>query len=79
MTTLPYVLRRVHPDGMTEPVSEHPDFGSGWSAGTSAVHADNGGAFSLYAPSGERVARFAHARLMPRLSSVNLDALATLS
>ena len=75
MTTLPYVLRRVHSDGSTEPVSEHPDFADGWSAGTAAVHADKGAAFSLYAPSGERVARFAHARITPRLSAANLDAL----
>jgi hypothetical protein len=30
----PYVLYRVHPDGIEEPVSEHYDFRSGWQAGT---------------------------------------------
>ena len=74
-TTLPHVLRRVYADGTSEHVSSHPDFSEGWSAGTAAVHADKGAAFSLYAPSGERVVRFAHARITPRLSVSNLDAL----
>jgi hypothetical protein len=60
-----YVLRRVRPDGGEETVSEHPDFGSGWSAGTAAVHADRENAYALYEGS-QRVARFAQARLIPR-------------
>lgn len=70
-----FTLVRVHGDGTEEPMSSHPEFGDGWSAGTAAVHSDKGAAFSLYAPTGERVARFAHARVMPRLSAANLDAL----
>jgi hypothetical protein len=60
----PYVLYRVYPDGTEEPVSEHPDFGSGWQAGTHVVTvADKVGAYSLY-ERGCRVARFGHSRLM---------------
>jgi len=63
-----YVLRCVRPDGGETAVSEHPDFGSGWCAGTAAVHADSENAYALYVGS-HRVARFAHARLMPRSSA----------
>lgn len=77
MNTLRYALLRVHPDGTSEPVSEHPDFGEGWRAGQSAVHSDRDHAYRLVA-SGQTVARFVHARAIPRVSSVNLDALATL-
>jgi len=73
-TTLPHALMRVYADGTTEPVSEHPDFTSGWEARTHATHAEPEYAFSLYAD-GQRVARFAHARLSPRLSVTGLDAL----
>ena len=60
----PYVLYRVRPNGTEELVSEHPDFKSGWQAGTHVVTVeDTENAYSLY--SGERrVARFGHARLM---------------
>ena len=62
-----YVLYRVHHDGTEEPVSEHPDFESGWKAGTHAVTVeDQENAYSLY-ERGRRVARFGHARLIPRL------------
>ena len=74
MTTLPYVLRRVHPDGTTEPVSEHADFTNGWEAGTAAVHADRDQAYRLTAD-GQTVAKFGYARLSPRLSAASLDAL----
>jgi len=81
MTSLPetrYALHRVNADGTTEPVREHPTFTEGWEAGTSAVHHDREHAYALYRDR-TRVARFAHARLSPRVSSVNLDALAVLS
>ena len=46
-TSVPYLLCRVHLDGHEEPVSEHPDFGSGWSAGTHTVTViDKQGAYS---------------------------------
>jgi hypothetical protein len=46
--------------------SEHADFASGWQAGTHVVTSDDkGGAYSLYSPSGIRVAKFGHARLTP--------------
>ncbi len=77
MTTLPYVLRRVHPDGTTEPVSEHPDFAEGWEAGTSAVHADRDHAYALYRGR-TRVAKFGHARVKPRLSAAILDRLVSI-
>ncbi len=73
-TTLAHALYRVHPDGTTEPVSEHPDFGEGWEAGTAAVHADRDHAYALYRGR-TRVARFGHARSTPRVSVSNLDAL----
>ncbi len=75
MNTLPFALRRVHPDGATEPVSTHRDFAEGWSAGTSAVHADRDHAYALYRGR-TRVARFGHAQSKPRVSASNLDALA---
>ena len=74
-TTLPHELRRVHADGSTEPVSTHPDFGEGWSAGTSAVHADRDHAYALYRGR-TRVARFAHARASTRQPASNVEALA---
>ena len=64
-----HVLVRVHADGTEEQVSKHPDFGSGWQAGTHAVHENRQGAYSLYAPGGRRVARFCHHRIAPRASS----------
>ena len=48
MGTLPYALRRVHPGGTGETVSEHPTFGEGWSAGQRAVHGDRENAYALY-------------------------------
>lgn len=74
MTTVTHALYRVHPDATEEPVSEHPDFAEGWEAGTAAVHADRDHAYALYRGR-TRVARFGHARSMPRVSDVNLDAL----
>jgi len=73
--TVTHALYRVHPDATEEPVSTHPDFGEGWSAGTSAVHADRDHAYALYRGR-TRVARFGHARSKPRVSVSNLDALA---
>lgn len=59
-----YSLHRVYPDGTEEPVSEHPDFASGWQAGTHVVTVeDTENAYSLYAVE-RRVARFGHSRLM---------------
>lgn len=77
MTTLRYALMRVHPDGTTEPVSTFPDFAEGWSAGQSAVHADQDHAYRLTA-NGQTVARFAHARARSRQPVTNLDALASI-
>jgi hypothetical protein len=85
MTTLPrdaarvqtFTLVRVSPDASEEPVSEHPDFSEGWSAGTAAVHADRDHAYRLVA-NGHTVAKFTHARAVPRVSAANLDALVTL-
>ena len=76
-TTLAHALHRVHPDGTTEPVSEHPDFGEGWAAGTSAVHQDRDHAYRLVA-NGRTVAKFTHAQAVPRVSAANLDTLAVL-
>ena len=70
----PYTLKRVLQDGTQEQISEHPDFGEGWSAGQHAVHADREAAFALYR--GERrIARFCFHRLTPRPATANLDAL----
>lgn len=80
MTSLPetrHALHRIRGDGTTEPVSEHPDFGEGWSAGTSAVHADRDHAYALYRGR-TRVARFGHARSKPRVSVSTLDALVSI-
>jgi hypothetical protein len=74
VTTVTHALYRVHPDTTEEPVSEHPDFGEGWAAGTSAVHADRDHAYALYRGR-TRVARFAHARARSRKPGSNLDAL----
>ncbi len=73
-TTVTHALYRVHPDASEEPVSEHPDFTSGWEAGTAAVHADRDHAYALYRGR-TRVAKFGHARITLRLSAANLDAL----
>ncbi len=75
MTTVHHALYRVHPDGATEPVSTHPDFGEGWSAGQSAVHADRDHAYALYRGR-TCVARFAHARASTRQPASNVEALA---
>ena len=75
VTTVTHALYRVHPDGSTAPVSTHPDFGEGWSAGQSAVHQDRDHAYRLVA-SGRTVARFAHARARSRQPVSKLDALA---
>ncbi len=57
MNTLPFALRRVHPDGNEEPAGAYPDFAEGWVAGQRAVYADQSAAFALYR--GERrIARF---------------------
>jgi hypothetical protein len=63
MTTLPYALRRVYADGGEEPVSDHPTFGDGWSAGQHAVHEDRENAYALYRGQ-RRPARFSSGRLM---------------
>jgi hypothetical protein len=67
----------VNPDESMELVSEHPDFGDGWSAGQRAVHADRDNAYALYAGS-RRVARFGYSRVTSRLSEENLDTLVIL-
>ncbi len=57
-----FVLVRVNADGSEEPVSEHPTFSEGWSAGQEAVQAGREGAYSLYR--GDRqVARFCPSRI----------------
>lgn len=66
----PFTLVRVDQEGTEEPVSTHPTFEGGWQAGTSAVHEDRQGAYSLYAPGGRRVAKFGHQRLTPRASAM---------
>lgn len=73
-TTVTHALYRVQSDATEEPVSTHPDFGSGWEAGQSAVHHDRDHAYRLMA-SGQTVARFAHARARSRQPESNLDAL----
>jgi len=70
-----FTLLRVHPNGTQEYVSDHPDLKTGWQAGTARTHTEQDVAFSLFDPSGQRVARFGHARLTPRFQNVNLDAL----
>ncbi|MEJ7871876.1 MAG: hypothetical protein WKF67_06425 [Rubrobacteraceae bacterium] len=69
-----HVLVRVHADGREEPVSEHPDFGSGWQAGTHAVHTDRENAYSLYR-GGRRVARFCFNRIAVRHQSFDWSVL----
>lgn len=65
MITLPYALRRVHPEDDGETVSEHPTFGEGRSAGQRAVHGDRDHAYALYR--GERrLAGFGSGCLLPR-------------
>jgi hypothetical protein len=69
---LPYVLRRVHPDGSEEAISEHPTFEEGWRAGTHTVTVlDKQRAYSLYA-NGRCVAKFGHSRLMPSPDTTNV-------
>jgi hypothetical protein len=65
MGTLPYALRRVHPDGTQETVSEHRTFGEGWSAGQRAVHEVRDHAYALYRGD-RRLAGFGSSRLLPR-------------
>lgn len=66
----PFTLVRVHPDGTEEQVSGHQSFEEGWQAGTRAVTVeDKQGAYSLY-ERGRRVAKFGHARLIPRASTM---------
>jgi hypothetical protein len=68
----PYVLHRVHTDGTEEPISEHPTFGAGWSAGTHAVTVeDREHAYALY-HGDRRVARFGFRRLMVRFDTEGL-------
>jgi hypothetical protein len=83
MNTLPFALRRVHPDGSEEPAGAFPTFSEGWASGQRAVHADRGAAFALYRGAafalyrgGRRIARFGFNRLMPPAAAGNLDALA---
>lgn len=71
----PYALFRVHADGTEEPVSSHPAFEQGWSAGQHAVHADRENAYSLYR-GGRRVARFNHHKLAPARPSMDWSVLA---
>ncbi len=68
MSTLPYALRRVHPDGAEAPVSEHPTFEDGWSAGQRAVHENRDHAYALYR-GGRRLAGFGSGRLLPRAAA----------
>ncbi len=71
-----FVLVEVRADGTQKMVSEHPDFGSGWSAGQAAVHADGNEqkAFSLYVGNpGRRVARFAHNRIIAKNPVMNFE------
>ena len=65
MSTLPYALRRVYADGGEEPISDHPTFGDGWSAGQRAVHHDRKNTYALYRGD-HRLARFGAGRLMRR-------------
>jgi hypothetical protein len=75
MTTLPYALWRVHEDGTDKPVSEHPTFGEGWSAGTCAVTVeDREHAYALYRD-GRRVARLGFGRLVVRFDAERLPSL----
>lgn len=77
MNTLPFALRRVHPDGSEEPAGAFAIFSAGWAAGQRAVQADRGAAFALYR--GERrIVRFGFNPLMPRAAANNLDALAAI-
>ena len=74
-TTVHHALYRVYADATEELVSEHPAFEESWTEGQRRTHAEPEHAFSLYAD-GQRVARFAHARLSPRLSVSNVEAFA---
>lgn len=72
-----YVLYRVHPDGTEELVSEHPDFVSGWQAGTRAVTVeDEENAYSLYEGfPRRRVAKFGHSRLMLQVDAERMSSM----
>jgi hypothetical protein len=71
----PYVLYRVHQDGTEELIGEHSAFESGWKAGTRVVTVeDKENAYSLY-DRGRRVAKFGHARLMPRLGAERVSSM----
>jgi hypothetical protein len=70
-----YILYRVYPEGTEEKVSEHPDFESGWRAGTHAVSVeDKENAYTLYARE-RRVARFGHNRLIRQVETERLSSL----
>jgi hypothetical protein len=63
-SSVTHALVRVNPDGSEEPVAEYASFEEGWQAGTYLVTCEDvHGAYTLYA-NGQRVARFAHARLL---------------
>ncbi len=66
-----FVLVRVDADGSEEPVSEHPTFSEGWSAGQEAVHANREGAYSLYWGD-RRVARFCPSRIASTKGAMDL-------
>jgi hypothetical protein len=60
---VPWALARVQPDGEEEVVAEYASFDAGWQAGTHLVTVEDVyGSYSLYC-GGQRVARFAWARL----------------
>jgi hypothetical protein len=66
-----YVLYRVLHDGTQELVSEHPDFASGWDAGQRMTHDDTHNAYSLYYRD-QRIAKFAHSRLMTQRNAASV-------
>jgi len=74
MITLPYALRRVHPDGHGETVSDHRTFGEGWSAGQRAVHEDRENAYALYRGD-RRLAGFGSGRLTAQFGANGLPAI----
>ena len=61
-----FSLCRVEPDGSKEVVSRHPTFEEGYRTGTHIVTVrDDASAYSLFFE-GRCLAKFGHARLMPR-------------
>lgn len=61
-----FALCRVEPDGSKELVSRHPTFEEAYSTGTNTVTVlDSENAYSLFFE-GRCLARFGHARLMPK-------------